>query len=259
MSLAFAETARATLGTSSGPKPAAFDPDTLAGLPPPAQRLLTRALPPGVRLTMAVELKMEGEIKLGGRWLPFTADQVLRAGVGFVWAPTLGGRFVRFTGADVLSPDGARIEFRFHGRIPVVRGSGRDVARSATGRLAAETVAWLPQALTPQTKAVWVGIDQERATVTVNAAGQPVDVEVAVNGDGQLVWLRLQRWKDFAKPPTFAGFGGSVNGLYTAVNGVEIAGVGVVGWDWDTPQQADGEFFRYTITSGQFLEPDPSL
>lgn len=257
MSLDFAETARAALSAATEPELAVFDPETLAELPAAAQRLLGQALPPGVSLAMAVQLTMQGEIKLGGRWLPFNADQILRAGVGFVWAPTVASRFLRFTGADVLGPDGARIEFRFYGRIPVVRGSGPDIARSAAGRLAAETVAWLPQALTPQAGAVWAEIDHERATVTLDAAGQPTDVEIAVDDDGQLLWLGLQRWKDSAKPPALAAFGGSVDGLFTTTNGIRIAGGGVVGWDWDTPKQADGEFFRYTITSATYLEPDP--
>lgn len=254
MTLDFAEATRATLVsmTDTGSK-LVFDPATLDGLPPPAQRLLKRALPSGVPLSTTVELTMEGEIKLGGRWFPFTADQILRAGVGFVWAPTVGGRVIRFTGADVLGPTGARIEFRLHGRIPVVRGSGPDIERSAAGRLAAETIAWLPQALTPQAGATWTGTDDQHATVTINAGGQPVEVNVAIDGDGQLTWLGLQRWKDSAKPPEFAAFGGTVHSLHPTENGVAIAGSGIVGWEWNTPNQADGQFFRYTITSAHFL------
>ena len=105
---------------------------------------------------------MRGEIRLAGRWLPFTAEQLLRASTGFVWAPIVGGRLIRFAGADALGPDGARIEFRLHGRIPIVRGSGADIARSANGRLAAETVAWLPAALTPQAGARWIAVDTTR-------------------------------------------------------------------------------------------------
>lgn len=250
MTIDFAEATRATLASMiDAGSNRVFDPATLDSLPAPAQRFLTRALPTGVPLSTTVELTMEGEIKLGGRWLPFTADQILRAGVGFVWAPTVGGRIIRFTGADVLGPTDARIEFRFHGRIPVVRGSGPDVERSAVGRLAAETVAWLPQALTPQVGATWIGIDDERATVTINAAGQSVEVNVAIDGDGQLTRLGLQRWKDSAKPPGFVAFGGAVHSLHTTDNGAVIAGSGIVGWDWDTPKQGGGEFFRYTITS----------
>jgi hypothetical protein len=44
-------------------------------------------------------------------------------------------------GADMLSPEDARIESRLHDRIPIVNGFGSDITRSAPGRLAAESVA----------------------------------------------------------------------------------------------------------------------
>jgi hypothetical protein len=249
---AFVESTRATLAAEVAADAPVFDPTTLRGLPAPAQRFLGRALPAGVRLSSMVELDMEGEIKLGGRWIGFTAEQILRAGVGFVWTPIVGGRFLRFVGADALGPDEARIDFRFHGRIPIVRGSGPDIRRSAQGRLAAETVAWLPQALTPQSGARWTGVDDERAIVTINAAGVDVDVDVAVDRDGRIRSLGLQRWKDAAKPPEFAPFGGSVDATFVAGNGVRIAGSGTVGWDWHTPREPDGVCFRYRIRAADF-------
>ena len=147
------------------------------------------------------------------------------------------------------------MEFRLHGRLPVVRASGPDVVRSARGRLAAETVAWLPQALTPQAGARWTGLDDQRSVVTVDAAGQPVEVEVEVDGAGRLRSLGLERWKDSARPPGLVPFGGSVERAFTTVDGIVVAGGGTVGWDWRTPQQGEGEFFRYRITSARFLGP----
>lgn len=235
-----------------------FDVATLAALPPPAQRLLGRALPDGVELSSCVELAMSGEIKLAGRWLPFTAEQILRAGTGFVWASVVGGRLARFVGADVLAPDVARMEFRLHGRIPLVRAAGPDLRRSARGRLAAETVAWIPQALAPQSGARWRAIDDRFAVVTIDAAGTDIDVEVGVDGSGQIASLGLQRWKDSAKPPTHAPFGGSVGSTYALPNGVCIAGSGTVGWDWKTSRQHDGEFFRYRITAASLAPSAPA-
>jgi len=156
--------------------PPLFDPSTLDGLPAPAQRFLASAIADGAPLPRSVQLEMTGRIKLGV-WLPFTARQILVAGQGFVWQPIVGGRIVRFVGADALGPDGARMEFRLHGRIPVVNASGPDTDRSAAGRLAAETVAWLPQALTPQAGASWRPIDDGRATVILTGPGGPVDAQ----------------------------------------------------------------------------------
>ena len=250
---AFAASTWAALADAPSAAPARFDPATLDALPAPAQRFLEQALPAGVALSTAVVLGMEGEIKLGDRWLGFTAEQILRAATGLVWAPTVGGRVLRFTGADAFGPACARVEFRLLGCIPVVRAAGPDVLRSAQGRLAAETVAWLPQALAPQSGARWRGIDDDRAGVTVDAAGKEVDVEVAVDDDGRIRSLELQRWRDSAEPPAYAPFGGTVDSTWTTGSGVNIAGSGTVGWDLHTPRQADGVFFRYRITAADFV------
>lgn len=247
------------LEAGDGVEPPGFDAGTLDALPPPAQRLLASAVPVCSPLHSIVSLEMSGAIRIGGRWLPFTAVQILRAGTGFVWAPFVGGRFIRFTGADALGPDGARIEFRFHNRIPVVRGSGPEVERSAAGRLAAETVAWLPQRLTPQAGASWEAIDETRAAVILPSVGADVRVEVSVDEEGEIGWLGLQRWRDSAKPPTYASFGGSVDSNHVSPTGVRIAGGGTVGWDWQTPQQPAGEFFRYRIINARFATAGSSF
>jgi hypothetical protein len=36
-------------------------------------------------------------------------------------------------------------------------------------------------------------------------------------------------------------------------DGVRIAGGGSVAWEWGTPAESAGEFFRYTITSARFV------
>lgn len=252
MTLTFATATWVALEADHDAERERFDPDSLDGLPPPAQRLLSSALPTATPLDSVVQLEMTGDIKLAGKWLPFTAQQILRAGVGFVWTPVVGGRVIRFVGADALGPDGARLEFLFHGRIPVVRGSGPDVDRSAAGRLAAETVAWLPQQITPQAGARWEPIDDHRAAVHLDTDERDIRVEVGVDDHGQLQSIGVQRWKDSAKPPVEAPFGGTIHSTFDLPDGVRIAGTGTVGWDWHTPQQADGEFFRYRITAATF-------
>ena len=230
------------------PAPTPFDPATLADLPQPAARWLARVVPAGAPLRQVVELEMVGRIRLGSRWMPFTARQVLRAGVGFVWRPVVGGRLLRFTGADLLGPDGARMEFRFHGLIPVATGSGPDVARSAAGRLAAETVAWLPTAVVPQAGATWSPVDHERAVVAVPTPSGPVDVTVAIDDDGRLASLTLERWKDSAEPPSLQPFGGDMADQVSTGDGVRIAGAGTVGWDHGTPAWDEGRFFEFEVT-----------
>ena len=158
-----------------------------------------------------------------------------------------------FVGADLLGPDDARMEFRLHGLIPVAKASGPDVTRSAAGRLAAETIAWLPQAATPQAGARWTPVDEQRATVTVDAASADVDVTVCVSEDGHLTSINLQRWNEAADPPAAAPFGAEIHHEYTTGDGVRIAGSGHVGWGHRTPTWSEGEFFHYSITASRWI------
>lgn len=228
---------------------AIFDEATVRDLPPPAQRFLRRALPLGTPLVTLVELQMRGEIRLGGRWLPFEADQILRGGVGFVWRAAVGGRVLRFSGYDRCGTDGAELDFRLHGVIPVARASGPDTTRSAGGRLVAETVAWLPQALVPINGARWVAIDDRRASVTLPGAGHDLDVEVAVDEVGRVRSIGLLRWSTEVDPPDSIPFGALLSEEFVSTAGVTIAGTGSVGWGWDTPGWPDGEFFRFSVTA----------
>jgi len=225
-----------------------FDLATLTDLPDPASRWLRRVLPVETPLVATIELAMTGSIKLGPRWFPFRATQVLRAGVGFVWLPVVGGRILRFVGADILGPGDARMEFRLHDRIPLVRATGPEVARSAVGRLAAETVAWLPQAAAPQAGAIWAPVDERRAVVSLPVGDESVDVTVTVDADGRLGALHLERWRNDADPPRFEPFGGDVSAEVRSDHGVAVAGRGTVGWGHGTPAAAGGAFFRYEVS-----------
>jgi hypothetical protein len=146
------------------------------------------------------------------------------------------------------------MEFRLHGLVPVAKASGPDTARSAAGRLAAETVVWLPQATSPQAGARWAPVDDHRAIVTLDAADETVDVRVTVDDDGRLRQLHLQRRTDSADPPAFQGFGGDVSDEHETAGRVRVARSGTVGWGGPTAAATDGAFFRYMITS---VEPVP--
>lgn len=241
---------------ASSPQVARFDPDSLDDLPEPARRWLGRVLPAGCPLAEGAIIGMHGEIRIGPRWMPFTAEQILRAGVGFVWKPVVGGRLVRFVGADLLGPDEARMEFRLHGLLPVARATGPDTAKSAAGRLAAETVAWVPQATTPQAGARWTPVDDTHATVTLEAAGEAIDVVIGVDRAGELQTVQLQRWNGAVDPPRLRSFGGDMTGELEAAGGVGVAGSGTVGWDYGTPDWAAGAFFRFRLDGVEWIVGD---
>jgi hypothetical protein len=147
------------------------------------------------------------------------------------------------------------MEFRLHGLIPVARAAGPDTMRSAAGRLAAETVAWLPQAVSPQAGAPWTGHDDHRAVVTVDTPIGPVDVEVTVDDEGRLETIDLQRWNASIDQPAEQPFGADLGDDFETTAGVRIAGSGAVGWGHGTSEWPEGEFFRYSITDLRPLGP----
>jgi hypothetical protein len=234
------------------PAPPAFDPTTLDTLPPPAARWLRYAIADGAALADTVVVAMTGSIRVGSRWLPFRGDQILRAGVGFVWKPVVGGRALRITGADLLGPDQASMDFRLHGLVPIARASGPDTARSAAGRLAAETIAWLPQAATPQAGATWRAVDDEVAVVRLDTPGGPLEVSVGVDADGRLATIDLDRWNDSVDPPRTMPFGGDITGEHRTGDGVVVAGSGTVGWGHGTPDQVYDGFYRFELETVTF-------
>lgn len=229
-----------------------FDPGTLDGLPDPASRFLGRALPPGTPLAGLVEVTASGSIRLGSDWWPFRSTQVLRAGIGFVWRPVVRRGAMRVSGADALTDGVGSMDFRIFGLIPVARASGPDTDRSAAGRLAAETVAWLPQALAPQAGARWTHVDDARASVAVPTPAGPIGVTIEVDDDGRLRSTSMQRWSDRTTPPAEEPFGGHADDEFVTDDGVRIMGAGAVGWGWQTDDWPNGEFFRFRVESATF-------
>ena len=153
-----------------------------------------------------------------------------------------------------MTPEGASMEFRLHGLIPVVRSSGPDIARSAAGRLAAETVAWLPQALVPQAGAQWTALDHRRAVVIVAHPGSTAGVEgtaveVTVDDEGRLRSCGLGRWNGSARPPGLEPFGGEFDDEFVTPEGVRLGDRCRVGWGWGTDGWASGQFFTAQIDS----------
>jgi hypothetical protein len=158
-----------------------------------------------------------------------------------------------FKGGDAYWRGQGSLDFRLWGLVPVVRASGPDVARSARGRLAAETVAWAPYALTPQMGATWSAEDDDTGIVSLPAGREMTDLSVTVDGDGLIDEVVMQRWGNpdggaFAAIP----FGAALDD-HADVDGITIGAAGRVGWWWGTDRQDDGEFFRFEITSARFV------
>lgn len=229
-----------------------FQPEQLAGLPGPAQRFLARAIRSGARLASTVHLTMEGTIRLGANWLPFRAEQILAPPRGFVWRAVVRSGLMRISGADHYAAGSGGVDFWLWNIIPMVRAGGPDTARAARGRLAAESF-WLPSSLLPSDRVRWLPFDDETAEVVITLDGEEIPVRLAIDSEGRLKSVWMQRWGDQTEDKSFTliPFGGKLCeerrfGDFT------IPSQASVGWWYGTEKFADGEFFRGTITAAEF-------
>ena len=174
-----------------------FREEMVAGLPEPARRYLLHAIRPGARLARTVVLEMGGVMRLqpDGPWLPLRARELLASPRGFVWRASVGQRPLRFSGADLYADGVGQMRFSLWGLLPVARGGGPDVARSARGRLAGETI-WNPAALLPGPGVAWEAVDERTARVTLPIDGEPIPLTLTVESDGRLRSAVLPRWGD---------------------------------------------------------------
>jgi hypothetical protein len=222
-----------------------FDSDSVADLSPPARRYLRHAVAPGTPLARRVELTMDGQLRLGGRWLPFTAEETLTARRGFVWRPTVRFGFgLRFSGADFHVDGTGGQRFSLAGLVPVVRADGPAIDRSSAGRFLAESV-WLPTSLLPAMGAEWEGVDDRRARVTLPTIERSLTVTVDDEGAVESVeTLRLDGDTGQMRP-----FGASIEAERTT-DGVTIPSRLAVGWGFGTDEYEP--FFRAELRDVSF-------
>lgn len=226
--------------------PAALWPEGVGARPVVRGRdnaFLRHALAADAPRVEAVRLRMRGEIRLGGRWRAFTAEEVIHAARGFVWRARVGPLISGFDAAV----DGAGCgSWKLLGIVPVARGSGPDITRSAIGRWLAEAI-WLPTMLLPVAGARWDG-----TTVTLARFGQTVTLGLDGDPEGRLRQVRLRRWGD----PGDGRFGdydfGAIVEDERAFGAFTIPSRVRVGWHLGGPGWATGEFFRATVLAADF-------
>lgn len=224
-----------------------FEPGSLTALPPPARRWLAHAVPAGTPLWRSVEMHMRGHIRLGA-WRAFTATQVLSPPDGFIWAATARFLGLPVVGFDRYSRGAGEMRWRLLGVLPVMSASGSDVTRSAAGRLAGESV-FVP---TAYHRATWTMAAPDIAVATWRHETGEESAELRIGPGGELLEVRMQRWGNpngaaFGRYP----FGVSIEREHT-FSGITIPAVLRAGWWWGTERQAEGEFFRATITKATF-------
>ncbi|MGY1643021.1 DUF6544 family protein [Geodermatophilus sp. SYSU D00703] len=230
-------------------RPGRFAPELVDGLPEPARRWLSHALPTGTPLWSSVQLRMRGLIKIG-TWRSFTARQVLAPPHGFIWAATARVAGLPVTGFDRYGAGSGQMRWRLLGLVPVVSAAGPDVTRSAAGRLAGEGICWLPTAFGA---ARWAdGSAPDTAVATWRIGDADESVSLRVDPDGALRELWLHRWGN----PDGEAFGRYPFGVAIEaerdLGGVTIPSALRAGWWWGTDRQDAGEFFRAEVTDATF-------
>lgn len=233
------------LGRDPDPPSERFTEAESEGLDAPVRRYLTHAIAAGTPLAQCARLTMRGSIKLG-RWLPFTARQILRPHDGFIWAARVAGVI---TGSDQYLDGTGGMEWKLGGLFTVAHEDGPDVSRSAAGRGGAEAI-WLPTALLPRYGVRWTAHDRTRITSHYRVGSTPIDTHFTLNADGSVRSFVFDRWghPDKTGSWNWYPFGGEVTGQRT-FDGLTIPSSGRLAWHFGTAKWPAGEFFRYTITS----------
>lgn len=230
------------LWNSVTPVERVFEPGQVAHLPDAVQTYLTHAIAPGTLLASAVRLRMHGVIKLG-RYRKFKAEQVIVRGRSMIWRAKLRIHGLSVRGYDRFVDGAGEMRWKMMRVIPLVHATGVDVTRSASGRVAAESI-WLPSFLCDAS--VWwrageAGVAHARFAVDGHAA------ELALRLDqGRVRSIAMSRWGN-PDGQAFheASFGAFVDQEAT-FGGYTIPARLRVGWYVDDSARFDAE--------GKFLE-----
>lgn len=187
--------------------PAAFHTSMVANLPKPAQRYFLFTIGPGTLLRTVSELRMRGRIGLGTRdrpnYLPMRCRQILAPPHGFIWTVRAGAGAMRVSGSDGFHGGRSWSTFWWLGVVPVARAGDADHARSAFGRLVAESVFWAPSALLPQAGVVWESVSEDVARATVKAGAHTQTVDIKVDDEGRPVEVVIPRWSNANPTKTY--------------------------------------------------------
>lgn len=227
-----------------------FPHGNFEALPELARRYLSHAIAPDTPLANAVRLRMHGHIKLN-RWLPFTAEQVIRRDRGMIWRAKARVSGIPVSGYDRLVDGRGAMRWRLMGILPVMQASGPDISRSAAGRMMGESM-WLPSMLCARDVA-WHEIDDRHVGARLIVPPDTAELELEVDASGALRSVRLQRWGNPGGAPFgYVDFGGIIEeeGVF---EGFTIPTRLRGGWQFDGRDFAeDGEFFRATIDQAIF-------
>jgi hypothetical protein len=227
-----------------------FDTASVAALPEPARRYLTHAIAPGAVLASRVRLRMHGEIKIK-RWYPFTAEEVICWGRGFIWAAAARRGALTIRGSDRLVDGQGAMRWKLFGLVPFITAEGADITQSAAGRVNMECT-WLPSALCREGVS-WTASGESHLRASFTAHGERGEVEFTIDENGAAKSISMQRWGNpEGRGFRYVTFGGFVEKERT-FGGYTVPSYLRLGWNFGTERfESEGEFFRATIDDAAY-------
>jgi hypothetical protein len=240
-----------------------FSQDVTAELPSPVQRYFLHAIALATPLANSVQLDMQGSFKLGDKWVPMQASEMLSQ-KGFVWKAAIGKGLSKFTGADyyvnlatgeyprgkVYANSMGGVQFSLWGMLPVASDRSSDAMRSATGRLAGELI-WLPSVLLTLPDITWKAIDDNTIEANFQIDREPITLTLVIDSSGKPLKISFPRWGNQTEDGhhTYIPFGGEIL-AEREFNGFRIPSELHMGWWFGSEQYS--EFFRCTIERAKF-------
>jgi hypothetical protein len=221
-------------------------------LPELAARYLRRAVGGREAGRPRVEMEMSGTIRLGSKWLPFEAREALEPLRAFRWDAEVRRGLLRIRGHDLYEDGRGEMNWRFFGRIPLLRASGPDIARSARGRCVGEAP-FAPASLLPAHGVRWRAVDERIVAAEIPIEGVFEELFLEVDGDGRLWSAWFSRWgnPDSDRQWRLQPFGMVVE-EEAEFEGFRIPGRVRAGWWFGEDRFDKGEFFRAEIAKARF-------
>ncbi len=220
---------------------------SLEGLPEPARRYLSHALPSGTTPASAVRLTMTGRIKLKA-WSDFVAEEVMEWPRGFVWAAKTRVGGLPVAGYDRYLNAEGEMCWRLLGLLPMMTARGPDVSRSAAGRFAGE-LCWLPGALLSP-DVTWGEPEGDWQPLVVKTAVESVPLRFRIDQSGALGFCQIERWGN----PDGRAFGHYPFGVATEegeFDGISVPRRVVAGWGYDGSDH-ERAMFEAEVTALRF-------
>jgi hypothetical protein len=166
--------------------------DELSSLPKPVQKYFKLVLKDGAPIINRVTLTQHGEFRINlesEEWLNMNAIQNFTNGNrGFVWSATI----------TIFSPVNVKVIDSYINGKGAMKGKvlslitvidereKKELNKAALQRYLAESV-WFPTALLPTQGVKWTGIDEKKASATINDSGITVSLVFGFNDKGEIV------------------------------------------------------------------------